>query len=43
MESCYAGLERVDAILKELEQLRVGAGLPADEEIEELLAEAEEQ
>lgn len=43
MESCYAGLEKIDAILKELEHLRVEAGLPAGEEIEELLAEAEKQ
>jgi hypothetical protein len=42
MESCDAGLQKIDAILKELELLRVEAGLPADEEIEELLAEVEE-
>jgi hypothetical protein len=30
---CYIGLERMDAILKELEGLRLGMGLSADEEI----------
>lgn len=30
---CYQGLEKVDAILKELTAIRIGMGLPADEEI----------
>lgn len=33
MNHCYADLERIDAILRELELLRIGTGLPADEEM----------
>jgi hypothetical protein len=33
MNHCHAGLEKIDAILKELELLRIGMGLPPDEEI----------
>jgi hypothetical protein len=33
MNHCYAGLAKVDAILKELESLRLGMGLTPDEEI----------
>jgi len=31
MQHCYSGLEKLDAILKELEALRVSMGLPADD------------
>ncbi len=33
MNHCYTGLEKIDTILKELESLRSGMGLPSDEEI----------
>lgn len=33
MSHCYAGLEKIDLILQELESLRIGMGLPPDEEI----------
>ena len=33
MNPCYLGLEKIDAILKELESLRIGLGLSPDEEI----------
>jgi len=33
MNYCYSGLEKLDAILKELVNLRIGLGLPPDEEM----------
>lgn len=33
MNHCYLGLEKLDSILKELVELRIGMGLSADEEI----------
>lgn len=33
--TCRAGLEKMDEILRQLEELRVGAGLPADDEMEQ--------
>jgi hypothetical protein len=33
--TCFEGLEKMDQILRELEELRVAAGLPADDEMEQ--------
>lgn len=33
MNHCYSGLQKIDSILKELTELRIGMSLPADEEI----------
>jgi hypothetical protein len=33
MNHCYSGLQKMDGILRELTELRIGLGLPADEEI----------
>lgn len=33
MNHCYSGLQKLETILKELSELRLSAGLPADEEI----------
>jgi hypothetical protein len=41
MSHCYAGLEKIDAILTELARLRAGMGLSSDEQESSVPAEGE--